>query len=123
MGVIAPRIEGEDKRSVVCFKNTTPSALVHAIRQRLFRSLLPLFIDVIGQCLDSGDSNGTSTLMGIYETLLCLVSQDLLLQISTRFQLDSRTRHYLVNTYLTLLGSSWNAVEIAAMIPVSESLL
>ena len=122
MGTIAAYIDGEDKDAIVSLKTTTPSTLVHAIRQRRFKSLLPLFINVIGQCLDNGDNNGTSTLMDIYETLLVLVSRDLLFQIPTRSQLDSRRLRYSVNTYLTLLGSSWNAVEIAAMIPISESL-
>ena len=122
MGTIAAYIDGEDKDAIVSFKTIIPSTLVHAIRQRRFKSLLPLFINVIGQCLDNGDNNGTSTLMDIYETLLVLVSRDLLFRIPTRSQLDSRRLRYLVNTYLTLLGSSWNAVEIAAMILISESL-
>ena len=36
-------------------------------------------MNVIGQCLDNGDSSGTSTLMDVYETLLVLVGQALLL--------------------------------------------
>lgn len=36
-------------------------------------------MNVIGQCLDNGDSSGTSALMDVYETLLVLVGQALLL--------------------------------------------
>ena len=121
MGIIATYIDGEDKDAIVSSETAAPSMSVHAIRQRQFQSLLPLLINVIGQCLDSGDSSGTSALMDIYETLLVLVSQLLLLSISTRFELDSRKPRYLVNIYPTLFGSSWNAVEIATMIPISES--
>jgi len=121
MGVIATYIDGEDKNAIVSFKTTIPSTPVHAIWQRRFQSLLPLFMNVIGQCLDTGDSSGNSALMDIYETFLVLVSQGPLPQISTRFQLVSRRLRYLVNIYPTLLGSSLNVVEIATMTPISES--
>jgi len=78
-------------------------------------------MSVIGQCFDNGDSSGTSALMDIYETLLVLVSQVLLLSASARFERDSRKPHYLANMYPTLSNSSWNVVEIATMIQISES--
>lgn len=121
MGIIATYIDGEDKDAIVSSETTTPSTPVHAIRQRQFQSLLPLLMNVIGQCLDSGDNSGTSALMDIYETLLVLVSSLLLLSASMQFELDSRKPRYLVNIYLTSFGSSWNVVEIVTMIPISES--
>lgn len=83
MGIIATYVDGDDKDAIVSFKSTIPSTLVHAMSQRQFQSLLPLLMDVIGQCLDNGDNSGTSALMDIYETLLVLVSQDPLLYVST----------------------------------------
>jgi len=74
MGIIATYIDGVDKNAIVSSETTTPSTSVHAMRQRQFQSLLPLLMNVIGQCLDSGDISGTSALMDIYETLLVLVS-------------------------------------------------
>lgn len=74
MGIIATYIDGEDKDAIVSFETVPSSTSVHAIRQRQFQSLLPPLMNVIGQCLDSGDSSGASALMDIYETLLVLVS-------------------------------------------------
>jgi len=78
-------------------------------------------MSVIGQCFDNGDTSGTSSLMDIYETLLVLVSQALPLSVSMQFERCSRKPRYLANMYPTLFSSSWNVVEIAVMIPISES--
>lgn len=120
MGIIATYIDGEDKEAIVSCQTTAPSTLVHAILQRQFRSLLPLLMNVIGQCFDSGDSSGASALMDIYETLLVLVSRLPMLSTSTQPERDSRRHRYLVNISPPLFGSSWNAVGIKTMIPISE---
>jgi len=78
-------------------------------------------MNVIGQCIDNGDSSGTSALMDIYETLLVLVSQVLPLSASAQFERGSRKPHYLANTYPTLFGSSSNVAEITNTILISES--
>ena len=122
MGIIATYIDGEDKEAIVSCETTAPSTSVHAIRQRHFQSLLPLLMNIIGQCFDSGDSSGASALMDIYETLLVLVSRVPVLPTSTRSELDSRRRRYLVNISLSLFGSSWNVVGIEIMILISEFL-
>lgn len=40
-------------------------------------------MNVLGQCLDNGDSIGTSALMDVYETLLVLVGQPLLFHVQS----------------------------------------
>jgi hypothetical protein len=74
MGIIAAYIDGEDKDVIVSLKIIGYFTQVYGILQRQFQSLLSPFINVIGQCLDNGDSTGTSALMDTYETLLVLVS-------------------------------------------------
>ena len=122
MGIIATYIDGEDKDAIVSSETPASFTSVHARRQRQFQSLLPLLMKVIGQCLDNGDSSGTSALMDIYETLLVLVSRALPLSTSIQFEHDPRKPRYLASIYPNLFNSSWNVVEIVAMIPTSESL-
>lgn len=81
-----------------------------------------MLMNIIGQCFDSGDSSGASSLMDIYETLLVLVSRLPVLPTSTRSELDSRRHRCLANISLSLFGSSWNVVGIEIMIPISEFL-
>ena len=119
MGIIATYIDGEDKDAIVSSATTASSTTpVHSIRQRQFQSLLPPLMNVIGQCLDNGDSSGTSTLMDIYETLLVLVSRVPLLSTSIRYKRTRRKPHYSADIFLTLFNSFWDAVEIAIMIPI-----
>lgn len=79
-------------------------------------------MNIIGQCLDNGDSSGTSALMDVYETLLVLVGQALL-PASTRSKSAPRKPRYLANTSLASFNSFWNVEGIAATILISESLL
>lgn len=74
MGIIATYLDGEDKDAIVSLSTTTYFTSVYAILQRQFQSLVSPFMNVIGQCLENGDSSGTSALMDVYETLLVLVS-------------------------------------------------
>ena len=78
-------------------------------------------MSVIGQCFDNGDGSGTSALMDIYETLLVLVSRVPPWFASMQFEHGSRKLRYSANMCPTLFSSSWSAVEIAIMIPISES--
>lgn len=121
MGIIATYIDGEDKDAIVSSETTPSSTRVHAIRQRQFQSLLPPLMNVIGQCLDGGDTSGTSALMDIYETLLVLVGQVFLLFASVQSERGSRKLHYLVDIYPTSSNSSCNVVEIAIMIQIYGS--
>jgi hypothetical protein len=78
-------------------------------------------MSVIGQCLDNGDSSGTSALMDVYETLLVLVRQALF-PASTRSERTLRKPHCSANTSLASFNFFWNVEGIATMIPTSGSL-
>jgi hypothetical protein len=73
MGAIATFIDGGDKNAIVSNSFYTSFLDSYAAFQRQFQSLLPAIINVIGQCMDSGNQPGVSALMDMYETLLVLV--------------------------------------------------
>lgn len=96
------------------------SALAHQL-QRSFQALLPAMIQVIGQCVETGNENGARPLFDVLETLLILVS--------SRFVYDwcdlmDYLRKFLFSesTSLNLLSSCSNVVGTALSMATSAFL-
>jgi importin-4 len=74
MGVIAQFLDTEDKAYLV--SETTKAGIndADAYSKAQFQTLLPAMIQVIGQCVETGNEPGARQLFDVLETLLILVS-------------------------------------------------
>jgi hypothetical protein len=74
LGLIAQYLDSDNKAEIVSplsrFMMRVRLIIVH---QRSFQALLPSVIQVIGQCVQSGNETGARQLFDVLETLLILV--------------------------------------------------